>query len=131
MNKIAILVIIHLFTEFMHLQIINRLYELNQISLSRLISVDPCTTTQLYLLSVAYKNTIVPRTTAWRALISLEATRPRLRENSINISMKCLILLANNSFLNQFKAEAYVFYHYIKGVYFRYNSEYTSGAIFE
>ena len=95
------------------------------------------------LLSVAYKNTIGSRRTAWRALSSIE--KKEEQKGSKNIahlrSYKAKVESELNKYCNEIlslidsqlivkasNAEAKVFYHKMKGDYYRYISEYTSGA---
>jgi 14-3-3 protein epsilon len=94
------------------------------------------------LLSVAYKNSIGPRRTAWRALSSIE--KKEEAKNSKNLPLlkayKKKIEDELNKFCNDIIAlleeklvpsasnpEAQVFYLKMKGDYYRYISEYTSG----
>ena len=95
------------------------------------------------LLSVAYKNTIGSRRTAWRALSSIEKKEeqkgsknlPLLKgykakiEGELNKYCNEILNLIDNSLIGKSSnAEAKVFYHKMKGDYYRYISEYTSGA---
>jgi 14-3-3 protein epsilon len=94
------------------------------------------------LLSVAYKNSIGPRRTAWRALSSIE--KKEEAKNSKNLPLlktyKKKIEDELNGFCNDIigllesklvpsatTSEAQVFYLKMKGDYYRYISEYTSG----
>ena len=94
------------------------------------------------LLSVAYKNTIGSRRTAWRALSSIEKKEeqkasknlPLLKgykqkiENELNKYCKEILDLIDHKLIEKAgNAEAKVFYHKMKGDYYRYISEYTSG----
>ena len=94
------------------------------------------------LLSVAYKNTIGSRRTAWRALSSIEKKEeqkgskniPLLRgykskiELELNRYCKEILDLINDQLLKKAgNAEAKVFYNKMKGDYHRYISEYTTG----
>ena len=94
------------------------------------------------LLSVAYKNTIGSRRTAWRALSSIEKKEesknsknlPLLREYKKKIESELnrfcndiIGLLEEKLIKNASTAEAQVFYLKMKGDYYRYISEYTSG----
>ena len=94
------------------------------------------------LLSVAYKNTIGSRRTAWRALSSIEKKEESkgsknlhlLRgykskiETELNKFCKDILDLINQQLLVKASVpEAQVFYHKMKGDYHRYISEYTSG----
>ena len=94
------------------------------------------------LLSVAYKNTIGSRRTAW-ALSSIEKKEeqkgsknlPLLKgykskiEGELNKYCNEILSLIDNKLIEKASnAEAKVFYHKMKGDYFRYISEYTSGA---
>jgi len=95
------------------------------------------------LLSVAYKNTIGSRRTAWRALSSIEKKEEQKGSKNIGLlkSYKAKIEAELNRYCNEIlnlidnqllqkasNAEAQVFYYKMKGDYFRYISEYTSGA---
>ena len=94
------------------------------------------------LLSVAYKNTIGSRRTAWRALSSIEKKEEQkgsknlhlLRgykskiEGELNDFCKEILNLINDQLLKKAdNAEAKVFYNKMKGDYHRYISEYTTG----
>jgi 14-3-3 protein epsilon len=94
------------------------------------------------LLSVAYKNSIGPRRTAWRAISSIEKKEEAknsknihlLRENKkkieneLNNFCKDIIDLLDKSLITKASSpEAQVFYLKMKGDYYRYISEYTSG----
>jgi 14-3-3 protein epsilon len=93
-------------------------------------------------LSVAYKNTIGSRRTAWRALSSIEKKEEQKGSKNIGLlrSYKAKIEGELNRYCNEIinlldhqlipkanGAEAQVFYYKMKGDYFRYISEYTSG----
>lgn len=95
------------------------------------------------LLSVAYKNTIGSRRTAWRALSSIEKKEEQKGSKNIGLlkGYKAKIESELNKYCNEIlnlidtqllgkasNAEAKVFYHKMKGDYYRYISEYTSGA---
>jgi 14-3-3 protein epsilon len=94
------------------------------------------------LLSVAYKNSIGPRRTAWRALSSIEkkeeaknsknlpllkAYKKKIEDELNNFCNDIIGLLDNKLIKSATTAEAQVFYLKMKGDYFRYISEYTSG----
>merc|ERR1719480_754975 len=93
------------------------------------------------LLSVAYKNTIGSRRTAWRALTSIEKKEEQKGSKNIHLlkSYKSKIEAELNKYCNDIlnlmvtkavedkNAEAQVFYYKMKGDYYRYISEYTSG----
>ena len=94
------------------------------------------------LLSVAYKNTIGSRRTAWRALSSIEKKEESKGSKNIGLlkGYKGKIEGELNNYCNEIlnlidskllekapDAEAEVFYHKMKGDYYRYISEYTSG----
>jgi 14-3-3 protein epsilon len=94
------------------------------------------------LLSVAYKNTIGSRRTAWRALNSIEKKEeqkqsknlPLLKgykarvEGELNRYCNEILALIDSSLIKTAtNAEAKVFYHKMKGDYYRYISEYTNG----
>ena len=95
------------------------------------------------LLSVAYKNSIGSRRTAWRALSSIEKKEEQKGSKNIGLlrAYKTKIEGELNKFCNEILnlidsqlvpkapgAEAFVFYHKMKGDYHRYITEYTSGA---
>ena len=95
------------------------------------------------LLSVAYKNTIGSRRTAWRALSSIEKKEeqkgsknlPLLKgykgkvEDELNKFCKEILALIDSKLLKDASnSEGKVFYHKMKGDYHRYISEYTSGS---
>lgn len=95
------------------------------------------------LLSVAYKNTIGSRRTAWRALSSIEKKEEQKGSKNIGLlkGYKAKIETELNKYCNEILSlideklipkagvpEAKVFYHKMKGDYYRYISEYTSGA---
>ena len=95
------------------------------------------------LLSVAYKNTIGSRRTAWRALSSIEKKEEQKGSKNIGLlrSYKSKIEGELNKFCNEIlnlidsqllqkasNPEARVFYYKMKGDYYRYISEYTSSA---
>ena len=94
------------------------------------------------LLSVAYKNTIGSRRTAWRALSSIEKKEEQKGSKNIGLLKgykqkvegelnkycnEILDLITNQLIGKAATAEAKVFYHKMKGDYYRYISEYTSG----
>ena len=94
------------------------------------------------LLSVAYKNTIGSRRTAWRALSSIEKKEEQKGSKNIHLLKKYKEKIEQelNKYCNEIlnlittqliekanNAEAKVFYHKMKGDYYRYISEYTSG----
>jgi len=95
------------------------------------------------LLSVAYKNTIFSRKTAWRALSSIEKKEEQKGSRNIGLLKRykakvegelnrycneILYLIDSQFLVKSANAEARVFYYKIKGDYYRYMSEYTSGA---
>ena len=95
------------------------------------------------LLSVAYKNTIGSRRTAWRALSSIEKKEEQKGSKNLGLlrGYKAKIEGELNRYCNEIlnlidsqliqkasNAESKVFYHKMKGDYYRYISEYTSGA---
>ena len=112
-------------------------------AMNKVVEHNPGLTVQeRNLLSVAYKNTIGSRRTAWRALSSIEKKEeqkgsknlPLLKsykskiENELNRYCNQILDLITNKLLVQAdSAEAKVFYHKMKGDYYRYISEYTSG----
>ena len=95
------------------------------------------------LLSVAYKNTIGSRRSAWRILTSIEKKEeakngskniPLLRgyqekiKQELNRYCNEIVSLIDTQLLPKASnSEAKVFYHKMKGDYFRYISEFTSG----
>lgn len=94
------------------------------------------------LLSVAYKNTIGSRRTAWRALSSIEKKEeqkgsknlPLLKgykskiEGELNRYCNEILNLIDSQLIGKASNdEAKVFYHKMKGDYYRYISEYTTG----
>lgn len=103
---------------------------------------DELTVEERNLLSVAYKNSIGPRRTAWRALSSIEKKEeaknsknlPLLKtykkkiEEELNRFCNDIIALLQDKLVPSAKAaDAQVFYLKMKGDYYRYISEYTSG----
>ena len=94
------------------------------------------------LLSVAYKNTIGSRRTAWRALSSIEKKEEQKGSKNLHLlrGYKSKIEGELNNFCNEIlelinshlipkatESEAKVFYNKMKGDYHRYISEYTTG----
>ena len=94
------------------------------------------------LLSVAYKNTIGSRRTAWRALSSIEKKEESKQSKNLGLLRaykgkiegelnrfcnEILKLLDDQLIVKAANAEARVFYYKMKGDYYRYISEYTSG----
>ena len=112
-------------------------------SMNAVVSANPdLTVEERNLLSVAYKNTIGSRRTAWRALSSIEKKEEQKGSKNIGLlrSYKQKIEGELNRFCNEIinlldsqliakagNAEAQVFYYKMKGDYYRYISEYTSG----
>ncbi|MCL4127631.1 UNVERIFIED_CONTAM: hypothetical protein GTU68_005300 [Idotea baltica] len=95
------------------------------------------------LLSVAYKNTIGSRRTAWRALSSIEKKEEQKGSKNLPLlkGYKAKIEEELNKYCNEVlglidrklikeatDAESKVFFHKMKGDYYRYISEYTSGS---
>lgn len=93
------------------------------------------------LLSVAYKNTIGSRRTAWRALSSIEKKEEQKGSKNIGLlrGYKSKIVAELDKYCNEIlnlidsqliakagNPEAVVFYYKMKGDYYRYISEYTS-----
>jgi len=93
------------------------------------------------LLSVAYKNTIGSRRTAWRGLTSLEKRdevkspknvhilkdyKKKLETELNRISNDILGLLDQTLIPGAKDVESQVFYHKMKGDYYRYMAEFTS-----
>lgn len=94
-------------------------------------------------MSVAYKNTIGSRRTAWRILSSIEKKEeakgskniPLLKgyqekiKGELNRYCNEIISLIDNQLIQKASnSEAQVFYHKMKGDYYRYISEFTTGA---
>jgi len=96
------------------------------------------------ILSVAYKNFVGSRRTSWRVLNSIEQKEER-RSNSANKSSAgtyklevetellkycndILALIDRELIPKAASSESRVFYHKMKGDYFRYISEFASGA---
>ncbi|PFX23909.1 14-3-3 protein epsilon-like isoform X2 [Stylophora pistillata] len=90
------------------------------------------------LLSVAYKNVIGARRASWRVLSSLEKTQNDDPKKSViqkykenvetelkEICNEILGLLDNNLIENAKDPESKVFYHKMKGDYFRYKAEFS------
>ncbi len=112
-------------------------------AMNKVVHANPdLTIEERNLLSVAYKNTIGSRRTAWRALSSIEKKEeqkgskniPLLRgykskiEQELNRYCKEILDLINDQLLKKAQnAEAKVFYNKMKGDYHRYISEYTTG----
>lgn len=89
------------------------------------------------LLSVAYKNVIGARRASWRVLSSLEKTQNDESKKGViksyikkveaelqEICQDILALLDNYLIKNASDSESKVFYHKMKGDYFRYQAEY-------
>ena len=112
-------------------------------AMNKVVQANPdLTVEERNLLSVAYKNTIGSRRTAWRALSSIEKKEEQkssknlhlLRgykskiEDELNKYCKEILKLINELLLPKATAaESKVFYNKMKGDYHRYISEYTSG----
>jgi 14-3-3 protein epsilon len=94
-------------------------------------------------LSVAFKNTIGSRRTAWRALSSIEKKEEQKGSKNLGLLKgykakiegelnkycnEILNLIDNQLIVKAASNEAKVFYHKMKGDYYRYISEYTTGA---
>jgi len=95
------------------------------------------------LLSVAYKNVIGARRAAFRIVSSIEAKEQskgseanvnlvkgylkKITEELENIKKDVMDVLDNHLIKHATSTEAKVFYHKMKGDYYRYNAEYTSG----
>lgn len=92
------------------------------------------------LLSVAYKNTVGSRRTAWRALSSIEqkeqakgskhlnlltSYKQKIEEELTNYCNDILKLLDDHLIKNANSSEAKVFFLKMKGDYYRYISEYA------
>ena len=93
-------------------------------------------------MSVAYKNTIGSRRTAWRALSSIEKKEEQKGSKNIGLLRgyktkiegeldkycnEILNLIDSQLIPKSSNTEAQVFYYKMKGDYYRYISEYTSG----
>nr|ANN87788.1 14-3-3 protein [Cryptocaryon irritans] len=94
------------------------------------------------LLSVAYKNTVGSRRTAWRAISSIEQKEEAKGSKNLNLlreykakiedelNQYCndiLNLLDKNLIPSSSNSESKVFYQKMKGDYYRYVSEYAQG----
>ena len=103
---------------------------------------EELTTEERNLLSVAYKNTVGSRRTAWRALSAIEQKEeskggkhtPLLREykkkieEELNRFCNEILNLITDKILKACQsAESKVFFRKMKGDYYRYISEYASG----
>lgn len=112
-------------------------------AMNKVVLANPdLTVEERNLLSVAYKNTIGSRRTAWRALSSIEKKEEQkgsknihlLRgyktkiEDELNKYCKEILKLINELLIPKATAsESKVFYNKMKGDYHRYISEYTTG----
>jgi 14-3-3 protein epsilon len=112
-------------------------------AMNAVVNANPdLTVDERNLLSVAYKNSIGSRRTARRALSSIEKKEeskgsknlPLLRgykgkiEAELNGFCKDILDLINNKLIPKVSnPEAEVFYNKMKGDYYRYISEYTTG----
>lgn len=96
------------------------------------------------LLSVAYKNTVGSRRTAWRALSSIEQKeeskggkhlnllkeyKKKIETELTNYCNDILALLDNNLIKTATNAESKVFFMKMKGDYYRYIAEYATGDL--
>ncbi|XP_074643841.1 uncharacterized protein LOC141900722 isoform X2 [Tubulanus polymorphus] len=93
------------------------------------------------LLSVAYKNVIGARRASWRVISSLEqkddgkgaekkeriATYKRVIEQELLVKCKEVISLIDTCTRDPSNAESEVFYNKMKGDYYRYMAEFTTG----
>jgi len=95
------------------------------------------------LLSVAYKNAVGSRRASWRVISSIEqkerskgnaeqtefaaSYRKKVEDELQKICDTVLDLLTNNLTPNASAAESKVFYHKMKGDYYRYIAEFTEG----
>lgn len=112
-------------------------------AMNKVVAANPdLTVEERNLLSVAYKNTIGSRRTAWRALSSIEKKEEQKGSKNIGLlrGYKTKVEGELNKYCNEIlnlidsqliakasNAEAEVFYYKMKGDYYRYISEYTSG----
>jgi 14-3-3 protein epsilon len=106
---------------------------------------QPLTIDERNLLSVAYKNSVGSRRTAWRALTSIEAKEeaksskylPLLRdykekiEKELNQYCDDILQVLDKKLIpgSQGNTEANVFYYKMKGDYYRYIAEYGTGDL--
>ena len=97
------------------------------------------------ILSVAYKNVVGTRRQAWRVLHSIEgkeerrnnldnkgraeAYRREVEQELVRLSQEILDLIDTRLLPNAASAEGRVFYHKMKGDYFRYVCEFATGAL--
>jgi 14-3-3 protein epsilon len=111
-------------------------------AMNKVVAANPVLTIEeRNLLSVAYKNTIGSRRTAWRALSSIEKKEEQkgskniglLRaykakvEGELNNYCNAILSLIDSQLLPKAEnAEGNVFYNKMKGDYYRYISEYTT-----
>ena len=94
------------------------------------------------LLSVAYKNSVGARRTAWRIILSfikkpnskekydaelLGDFKKKLEAELDEISYEIIGILDENLIKNARKSDTQVFYHKMKGDYYRYIAEYSEG----
>lgn len=103
---------------------------------------EDLSTEERNLLSVAYKNVVGSRRSAWRVISSIEQKcsntdekktelaanyRKQIEQELTKISQEVLELLDNYLLKNTKNTEGEVFYLKMKGDYYRYESEYTAG----
>ena len=97
------------------------------------------------ILSVAYKNVVGTRRQAWRVLHSIESKEERrnnldnkgraenyrrdVEQELIRLCQEILDLIDERLLPNAGNAEAKVFYHKMKGDYYRYVCEFATGAL--
>jgi len=112
-------------------------------AMNKVVAANPdLTVEERNLLSVAYKNTIGSRRTAWRALSSIEKKEEQKGSKNIGLLRgyknkvegelnkycnEILNLIDSQLITKASNPEAEVFYYKMKGDYYRYISEYTSG----
>ena len=110
-------------------------------AMNKVVAANPdLTVEERNLLSVAYKNTIGSRRTAWRALSSIEKKEEQKGSKNLGLlrSYKAKIEGELNRYCNEIlnlidsqllpkasNAEAQVFYFKMKGDYYRYIAEYA------
>ena len=93
------------------------------------------------LLSVAYKNVIGSRRASWRVVSSIEQKgeadrmtiikdyKAKIEQELVDICNDILSIIDDSLIPNSTSEEAKVFYHKMKGDYFRYLSEFQTGDV--
>lgn len=93
------------------------------------------------LLSVAYKNVIGSRRASWRVITSIEQKgdpekmtiirdfKARIENELVEICNDILNIIKENLIPNSEHEEAKVFYHKMKGDYYRYLAEFQQGGV--